>query len=432
MIGAIVAGVNENSIAFEMGIQEGDKIVSINHKPLLDLIQFQFEWGEEEVLLEIEKATGEKVLFEIEKEYDEQLGVIFNQAVFDGIKLCRNKCLFCFVDQMPGGMRSSLYVKDDDYRLSFLQGGYITLTNLAKMDIERIIGEKLSPLYVSVHTTVPELRRKLLNHPDAGKIVDLLTELSQQGIEFHTQVVLCPGLNDGEALDITFQDLSAIDGVRSIALVPVGITAHREGLPDIRRYNLEEARSIIDWANTKQQECIKQKNSAFIWPSDEFYLVAKRELPDYRQYEDFSQLENGVGMVRLFWEEFGRIILPKSTKKPVKYICVTGESGKYVLSPVVKRLNSIEGVQLVLKVIQNRFFGSTVTVTGLLTGECLLAGLKDIPPCSRVLIPDIMLRGQEGRFLDNITVDDLANQLDIELISIPAEPQSFVNRILMV
>jgi putative radical SAM enzyme (TIGR03279 family) len=278
---------------------------------------------------------------------------------------------------------------------------------------------------------VPELRRRLLSHPKAGKIVDLLTDLSQQGIEFHTQVVLCPGMNDGEALEITYRDLSAIEGVRSIALVPVGITAHREGLPNIRRYHLEEARSIIDWVNSKQQECRRVKNSAFIWLADEFYLIANKPLPEYLEYEDFPQLENGVGMVRLFWEEFRRIALPKRTKNPVKYYCVTGESGEYILAPVVKRLNLIEGVQIELKVIQNRYFGATITVTGLLTGACLLAGLKDVPQRSRVIIPDIMIKGQAGRFLDDITVEELANQLNIELIAIPAEPQSFVDRILV-
>lgn len=432
MKGAIVAEVEKESIAAELDLQKGDRIVSINNTPLADLIQFQYDWVGEEALLEIEKKSGEKVVYEIEKDYDEPLGVVFNQAVFDGIKPCRNKCLFCFVDQMPQGMRPSLYIKDDDYRISFLQGSYITLTNLKKKDIDRIVTEKLSPLYVSVHTTDPELRKRILKNPDAGRIAALLQELSEYGIEFHTQIVLCPGLNDGEALEMTFNDLYAIEGVRSIALVPVGITKYREGLPELRRYSVEEAKTIIDWAEKKQQQCLKTRDSAFIWPTDEFYLIAKSKLPDYKTYEDFPQLENGVGMVRLFWEEFDSIILPKKVNKPIKYVCLTGESGQYVLEPVVKKLNLIEGINLDLKVIKNHFFGPTVTVTGLLTGKCLLNGLQDIPKGSRVIFPTVMIRGQEGRFLDDLTINEVASSLEVELIPVPAEPQGFINGILAV
>lgn len=432
MEGAIVAEVEKESIAAELGLQKGDRIVSINNTPLVDLIQFQYDWVGEEALLEIEKKSGEKVVYEIEKDYDEPLGVIFNQAVFDGIKPCRNKCLFCFVDQMPQGMRPSLYIKDDDYRVSFLQGSYITLTNLKQKDLERIVTEKLSPLYVSVHTTDPELRKRMLKNPDAGRITALLKELSECGIEFHTQIVLCPGLNDGEALDMTFNDLYAIEGVRSIALVPVGITKYREGLPELRRYSEEEAKTIIDWAENKQQQCLKTRDSAFIWSTDEFYLIAKSKLPDYKTYEDFPQLENGVGMVRLFWEEFDSIILPRKVNKPIKYICLTGESGQYVLEPVVKKLNLIEGIYLDLKVIKNHFFGATVTVAGLLTGKCLLNGLQDIPKGSRVIFPEVMLRGQEGSFLDDLTINEVASRLEVELIPVPAEPQGFLDRILAV
>lgn len=432
MEGAIVAEVEKESIAAELGLQKGDRIVSINNTPLVDLIQFQYDWVGEEALLEIEKKSGKKVVYEIEKDYDEPLGVIFNQAVFDGIKPCRNKCLFCFVDQMPQGMRPSLYIKDDDYRISFLQGSYITLTNLKHKDLERIVTEKLSPLYVSVHTTDPELRKRMLKNPDAGRITALLKELSEYGIEFHTQIVLCPGLNDGEALDMTFNDLYAIEGVRSIALVPVGITKYREGLPELRRYSEEEAKTIIDWAENKQQQCLKTRDSAFIWSTDELYLIAKSKLPDYKTYEDFPQLENGVGMVRLFWEEFDSIILPRKVNKPIKYICLTGESGQYVLEPVVKKLNLIEGIYLDLKVIKNRFFGATVTVAGLLTGKCLLNGLQDIPKGSRVIFPEVMIRGQEGRFLDDLTINEVASKLEVELIPVPAEPQGFLDRILAV
>lgn len=430
MKGAIVLEVEKESIAAELGLEEGDRVVSINNNPLVDLIQFQYDWVGEEALLEIEKKNGEKEIYEIEKDYDEPLGVIFNRAVFDGIKPCRNKCLFCFVDQMPRGMRPSLYIKDDDYRISFLQGSFITLTNLKKKDIERIKREKLSPLYVSVHTTDPELREKMLNNPEAGRIVPIMKELAQNGIEFHTQIVLCPGINDREALKKTFNDLYAISGVRSVALVPVGITQYREDLPQLRRYSLKEAQEIVAWAEEKQRQCLETRGTAFVWPADEFYLTAQNVLPEYAHYEDFPQLENGVGMVRLFWEEFEDITLPEKVHPSVRYLCVTGESGQYALEPVIKKLNSIKGVNIELRVLKNCFFGPTVTVTGLLTGACLLDGLQGLPKGSRVIFPDVLLKGQKDRFLDNLTVHETAKRLNVELIPVPTEPQGFIEQLL--
>jgi putative radical SAM enzyme (TIGR03279 family) len=427
---AIVAEVEEGSIAAELGLEQGDAIIAVNRRPLADLIQFQFEWSGEEVLLEIQKKSGERALFEIEKDYDEPLGAVFAQAVFDGIKVCRNQCLFCFVDQMPKGLRKTLYIKDDDYRLSFLQGSYITLTNLTEHDLQRIIEERLSPLYISVHTTVPELRVKLLGHPQAGQIVEQLTQLSRQGISFHTQIVLCPGINDGAALETTYRDLAKMEGVLSIALVPVGLTAHRQGLPVLARWQREEAGRIIDWAEEKQQEAKKVKGTHFLWPADEFYLAAGRDLPAYRKYEDFPQLENGVGLVRLFWREFSGIALPGKLTQPAKYICVTGESGAYALKPALKKLNAVGGLSVELKVVPNRFFGPSVTVTGLLTGTCLLNGLKDIPEDCRVLLPAVMLRETEDTFLDGLTLTDVEKKLGYGLAVIPALAQSLVNAVL--
>lgn len=427
--GAVVAEVEEGSIAAELGLEPGDAITAVNRRMPGDLIQFQFDWSGEEVLLEVRKKNGATELFEIEKDYDEQLGVVFEQAVFDGIRVCRNKCLFCFVDQMPKGLRPTLYVKDDDYRLSFLQGSYITLTNLTADDEQRIIDERLSPLYISVHTTVPELRVRLLGHPDSGRIVEQMGRLAAHGIEFHTQLVMCPGLNDGEALETTYRDLSNMEGVLSIALVPVGLTQFRQGLPVLRRWQKDEAARIIDWAAEKQKVAKKAKGTRFVWPADEFYLTAGRALPVYRQYEDFPQLENGVGLVRLFWQEFAELQLPESAPC-VKYICVTGESGAPALAPVLRKLNEIEGLSVEAQVVPNKFFGPSVTVTGLLTGECLLAGLQGLPHSSKILLPSVMLKDGQGAFLDDLTPAEVAARLNMELKVIPACAQSLVDAVL--
>lgn len=426
MKGALVAAVEKESLAAGLGLEAGDRIVSVNGKPLQDLIQFQFEWAGEKVFLEIEKESKEIEFYEIDKEYDEQLGVVFAQAVFDGLKTCRNKCLFCFVEQMPAGMRPSLYLKDDDYRLSFLQGSYITLTNLEKEDLERISKEHLSPLYVSVHATIPQVRKRLLQNPRAAHIVEMMQELSAQGIEFHTQVVLCPGINDGHVLAKTYQDLSKIAGVKSIALVPVGLTQFRDGLPELKRYSRAEARQVVFFAQSKWEESRKNRGSAFIWPSDEFYLIAGEPIPSYESYEEFPQLENGVGLIRIFWERFARLKLPTRIEKPAEYTLVTSVSGEYALKPVVASLNSIEGLKINCLVIKNRFFGPSVTVSGLLTGECLLRGLEGTIPHSKVLIPNVMLKDQENRFLDDLSVDEVARKLNIELIPVPVNPECLI------
>lgn len=421
MVGAEITQVIKGSLAEELGLSKGDSIISVNGKQIHDLIQFQFEWAGEEVILELKKAGGEILLFEIEKDYDESLGVVFTSAVFDRVKLCANKCLFCFVDQMPVRMRESLYIKDDDYRLSFLQGSFITLTNLREEDIARIIKERLSPLYVSVHTTNPALRRQLLKNPRAGEVLDILHKLSGQGIEFHTQAVLCPGINDGDYLEQTYRDLAAIEGVKSLALVPVGVTKHREGLQELRTFKPKEAESILSWLDTKQQECRKKRGTSFVWASDEFYLQTGRDFPDYDDYEGFPQLENGVGLVRLFWEEFKGIRLPKKVDNSSIITFVTGVSGEYALKPIMEALNEVSGLSFQLKVITNNFFGPTVTVTGLLTGTCLICGLEGIRKGSKVIIPNIMLKDRQERFLDDLLLEDVEQKLGINIYPIPVD-----------
>lgn len=428
-MGAEIAAVLPLSLAEELGLLAGERILKINGKPLRDLIQFQYEWAGEEVLLEIEKTSGEVLLLEVEKEYDEPLGVVFDSAVFDRIKPCGNKCLFCFVDQMPPRLRPSLYVKDDDYRLSFLQGSYITMTNLTSQDIKRIKRERLSPLFVSVHTTDSCLRASMMGNTRAGEILTILYELSQAGIEFHTQVVLCPGINDGPYLEQTYRDLMAIDGVLSLAIVPVGLTKFRANLPALDGFTPGQARDLLGWARVRQEENRHSRGSAFIWLSDEFYLLAGEDLPSYEEYEDFVQLENGVGMVRLLWHDFSELSLPGKVNPPRKAVLVTGQSGQYAMLPLVDRLNTIEGLQVEIKVLENSFFGPSVTVAGLLTGSCLLAGLQDLPEGSRVLLPQVMLKSYEDRFLDDLTLEEVAKGLKVDLVPVRIEAQDLVDKL---
>lgn len=430
MQGAEIVEVESGSLAEELGLAVGDSIIKINEKNIEDLIGFQLEWAGEEVLLEIKKKNGKRALYQIEKEYDEPLGVHFQEAIFNGIKTCRNKCLFCFVDQMPPRMRPSLYIKDDDYRLSFLQGSYITLTNLEKGDLERIKGEHLSPLYVSVHATDPQLRTSLMKNPQAGQILLIMEELSEAGIEFHTQIVACPGINDGAALERTYQDLSKIRGVISLAVVPVGLTSYRSNLPEIRSYQQEEARRLVEWAERKQNLELQKRGSRFIWPSDEFYLLAGLTLPHFETYEDFSQLENGVGMVRLLWDEFASLTLPAELKLCREVVFVTGRSGLKVMQPIINRLKTIAGLKITLVGIPNLFFGSTVTVTGLLTGSCLLEGLKHLSKGSIVFIPEAMVQSGNGKFLDDLTPAEVGEKLELQIITVPVKAERIWEKIL--
>lgn len=425
-----IVQVEPDSLAAELGLESGDRVLRINGRRVKDLIQFQFEWADEEVLLEIEKSSGQREVIQIEKDYDEPLGAVFDSPIYNALKICRNKCVFCFVDQMPPRMRKSLYIKDDDYRLSFLQGSFVSLTNLKKEDLERIKKEHLSPLYVSVHVTDPRRREEMLQNREAGKILDILTGLSREGIAFHTQVVLCPGLNDGSYLEQTYNDLYGIEGVKSLAVVPVGMTRHRVGLPTLEGFDGEKALGVIQWAAKKQEAAFRERGSSFVWLADEFYMMAGCPLPSYEHYEDFPQLENGVGMTRLFWQEFEDAQLPGEVTPPREVTIVTGISGEIVLKPLVESLNTIKGLKINLRPVPNVFFGPSVTVTGLLTGTCLLAGLEGIAPGSVVLIPAVLLKMYEGRFLDDLTVRELEERLSIRIIRVPVDGSRFLASII--
>lgn len=414
--GARVENTEPGGIAAEVGIEPGDVITAVNGQPLEDLIDFSYLCADENIELEVVKTDGEVWAVEIEKDIDEELGMTFASATFDRIRSCANKCVFCFVDQMPPGMRETLYIKDDDYRLSFLQGNFVTLTNLKPADTDRILRLKLSPLYVSVHTTNPELRQQMLGTRKAAGIMDQLKQLAAGGIAFHTQVVLCPGFNDGPELDRTISDLAELGpAVLSIAVVPVGLTNVRANLPVLRMVTPEEARGIIALVRPWQERFEKEYGEALVYLADEIYLLAGLEIPPAEHYAGFPQIENGVGLTRQFYDSFAEEAagLPEKIAAPKRITMVTGVSGELVLKPVTERLNLIHNLSVTVKAIPNRFFGETVTAAGLLTGQDVAAELKGQDLGDLVLVPSVMCRRNERVFLDGMTPEELAEQLKV-------------------
>ncbi|WP_418790144.1 DUF512 domain-containing protein [Phosphitispora sp. TUW77] len=415
----VVDGVMAGSIADELGIEQGDRILAVNGILPKDLIDYRFLCADEFIQIEIEKKDGEVWSCEIEKDYDEDLGIGFDRDTFDGIRNCANKCVFCFVDQMPPGMRGTLYVKDDDYRLSFLHGNFITLTNLTDKDMERIISLRLSPLYISVHTTNPELRQKMLGSSHAGKIMQQMSALADAGIEIHTQVVLCPAVNDGTELDRTIGDLASLyPGVISVAIVPVGLTRYREGLPGLRKFTRKEAETLNGHLYRFREEFLARYGDPLVYAADEFFVLAEQEFPQAEYYRDFPQIENGVGLVRLFYDSFAECqrLLPAELAQNKSIAIVTGVSGDYVLQPIVDKLNQVRNLYVKNVCVVNSFFGTDVTVAGLLTGQDIIDALKREGTCfDLVLIPSVACKKDEPVFLDGKTPDELEQELGVKL-----------------
>ncbi len=408
-----ICRVQAGSIAAGLGIVPGDALLAVNGKSVRDIIDLSFALADEYVELLVARQNGEEELFAVEKDYDQDLGLEFASAVFDRIRPCANKCVFCFVDQMPPGMRESLYVKDDDYRLSFLYGNFITLTNVGPRDLARIRRLHLSPLYVSVHATDSAVRTALLGNPRAAAIMDNLRDLTDSGIDPHTQVVLCPGLNDGQILERTIADLYALaPGVLSLAIVPVGLTRHRENCRPLRGFTPAEAENVIAAVAAWQSRCREETGSSFVYLADEFYLACGHEIPDYDNYDDFPQLENGVGIVRTFLAEWAETTV-KATgyKAPLNIDVVCGKSAAAILGPLLDGF-VIPNLAVRLIAVENAFFGPDVTVTGLLTGADIAAALqKQTGPRAGVIIPGVALRKGENIFLDGLTPEDLARTL---------------------
>ena len=404
---AVISEIQKNSIAQELGFEKGDKIISINGEKPQDMIDYRYMMCAEDIELEIEKNNGDIEIYEIEKDYDEDLGVVFESAVFDRIKPCTNHCIFCFVDQQPEGLRKSLYIKDDDYRLSYLQGTYVTLTNLTKKDRERIEQLHLGPLYVSVHTTNPDLRVKMLNNPKAANIMDDLKWLKKADIPIHAQIVLCPGYNDRKELERTLHDFVQFKSIiQSIAIVPVGITRfHKNNLKTLTK---ENALHVIKQVENFNKEVKKHLAMA----SDEFFVKADYPIPDKKYYGSFAQIEDGVGALRLLIDDFEKKQkkLPKSLKTKKEITFATTDCAKHVMRDIIEELNKIGNLKCNLINLKNNFFGENVTVAGLITGNDLINQLKD-KNIENLVIPSIMLRPFSEDFLDNVTVSEVQKTL---------------------
>ncbi len=397
-------------------IRPGYSLVAINGQQVLDAIDFHFKLADERVLMTFASPDGQELEFDFEHISAAELGLTLDEQK---VKTCNCDCIFCFVRQQPKGMRRALYVKDEDYRLSFTHGNFITLSNITKDDIKRIIEQRLSPMYVSVHATDDTLRRCMLRNEKLGPIVKQLKYLGEHGITIHTQVVLCPGINDGPQLEKTVDDLIALyPAVQTLAVVPVGLTKYRKNLADLRTYTAEEAGQIIEYIEKKQKEFLRQYGTRFVWPADEFYVLAERDFPSLKSYEEMAQFENGVGMVREFITMFNRKRAGlKALKSDKKVLILTGASAFPFLSRYIQTyVQETLGLQLDILQVTNRFWGSTVTVSGLLTGKDLLeAALQHKKRYDTFILPPNCLN-DDDLFLDNLTFDDFRNALGKEVI----------------
>lgn len=419
---ALVATVEPGSIAEELGFQPGDRLRSINGVRPRDLIDVQVLQGEEELVLEVEDPDGTLHVVALEKDLDEGLGLGFSEALFDGLRQCNNHCPFCFIDQQPPGRRSSLYLKDDDYRLSFLYGSYLTLTNLTPADWSRIEEQRLSPLFVSVHATDPELRSRLLVNPRAGLLLEQLAWFAERRLQIHAQVVVCPGLNDGEALERTLTDLARFatgpwPAVLSTAVVPVGLTRFRPDGDALLPVDPAGALEVIARVERLQRTFQTSTGSRFAWLSDEWFLIAGQPLPPRASYEDLPQQENGVGSIRAFLEELEGATreLPARIATPRRCSWVVGRLVAEALQPVVERLNRVEGLELLLFGLPSPYWGQEQVVTGLLTGSDLIEGLAGHDLGEELLLPRVMLREGEEVFLDDTTLADLRARLPVPI-----------------
>jgi len=421
----IIKEIMPDSIAEEMGLEPGDEVLSVNGETITDVLDYRFQAAGEDILLLVKKRdNGEEWELEIEKDYSEDLGITFEDGLMDDYQSCRNKCVFCFIDQLPKGMRDTLYFKDDDTRLSFLQGNYCTLTNLSDEDIDRICYYKLSPINVSVQCTNPELRCTMLKNRFAGKILTILQKLCDADIEMNGQVVLCKGYNDGKELDRTIADLEKfIPDIKSCSVVPAGITKFREGLPKIELFNAEECGRVIDQIELWQQHMLYAHGTRFIYPSDEFYITAGRPLPSDDDYEGYVQIENGVGMMRSLitdthyaMEDYKDLNEGKLPSLNRRITIATGKlAGDHIKALAEEICEMFPGLSVNVVKIRNDFFGETITVSGLITGQDLIAQLKDLDLGDELLLPENLLRSNEDVLLDDIHLPEIEKALQTNI-----------------
>ena len=423
-----VSVVLEGSIADRKHIEAGDVLYSMNGNEVKDFIDFIYFEAQNKVTLEMKTCSGKQRTVKIVKSEYEHIGIAFEGDGIGNYQPCINKCLFCFIDQLPEGMRQSLYFKDDDWRLSFVMGNYVTLTNVPEREFERLLERHVSPLYISVHATDEYVRGCMLRQTHNGMINERLRRLKEAGIYFNCQAVICKGYNDGKVLDKTIEDLSKlIPYAQSLAIVPVGLTKHREGLPELEMIDKETAGEIIDIGEKWQKKLLKEHGTRFCFLADEFYIRAERPFPDYSTYEDFSQLEDGVGLIQLFMHDVDEALGEYGTEpKYHTYSVVTGKDAYPFIRQAADKCEKLYGITIHVYMIINNFFGDTITVTGLLTAGDILDQIKgkDLGEC--LLVTNTMLRDRKDTFLDDMTFEEFRNRIDTECIAIDPDGYSFV------
>lgn len=435
----IVKTVQPGSIAEELEIEPGDKIIAIDNTEIEDIFDYQFLIQDTYIEILLEKPDGEQWVLEVDKEFDEDLGLEFENGLMDEYRHCHNKCVFCFIDQMPPGMRETLYFKDDDSRLSFLQGNYVTLTNMSEHDIDRICRYHLSPINISFQTMNPELRCKMLNNRFAGEALKKVDILNEADIRMNGQIVLCKGLNDGKELIFSIEQLMKyIPNLESVSVVPVGLSKYREGLYPLEPFEKEDACEVIDIIESYQRECYEKYGIHFIHASDEWYILADREMPEEERYDGYLQLENGVGMIRLLLNEFDEAMQDKAENASVEELTLSGEvalaTGLLAYPYIVQMTNRIMDLYKNVKIhvygIVNEFFGERITVSGLITGQDLIKQLQGKELGSALLLPENILRSGEDVFLDDLHVGDLEKALQVPLNIVKSSGCDFIDSIL--
>ena len=444
----IIDSIEPDSIAEEMELEPGDELISINGQEIGDVFDYHYLIHDEYLVALFKKANGEEWELEIEKDYDEDLGIEFENGLMDDYKSCTNKCIFCFIDQMPPGMRETLYFKDDDSRLSFLQGNYVTLTNMKEADLQRIIDYKLEPINVSVQTTNPELRCMMLHNRFAGEALKKIDTLYKGGIHMNGQIVLCKGVNDGAELERSISDLTKyLPYMESVSVVPVGLSKYREGLYPLEPFTKEDAVAVLETIHKWQDKCMESHETHFVHASDEWYLLAEQPLPDEDNYDGYIQLENGVGMLRLLIDEFHDALelleqdmadedVPEGmlpdTKNEHHVTLATGKlPAPFIAELAAECERRFPNHHIDVVAIRNDFFGEMITVSGLLTGQDILAQLKELKEAGklgeRVLLPCNLLRSGEETLLDDMTVTELSETLDVQIDIVGSNGSDLLN-----
>lgn len=430
--GHVIKAVDTGSIAEELELEPGDEVLSIDGHELEDIFDYEYYVNSESILMTVRKKNGEEWELEIENQY-EDLGLTFENGLMSEYRTCRNNCIFCFIDQMPPGMRDTLYFKDDDSRLSFLQGNYVTLTNMSEHDVARIIEFKLAPINISVHTTNPELRCRMLHNRFAGEALSKIDRLYEAGVSMNGQIVLCKGVNDKEELERTISDLSKyLPHMESVSIVPVGVSKFREGLFPLSPIEKEDAVSVLEIVERWQKKLYKEYGSHFIHASDEFYILAERPMPEETRYDGYIQLENGVGMLRLLETEVKDALKEETAVDTTEELSIaTGTLAAPFIKQHAKLVSEkFPGRTVHVYPIVNHFFGEQITVAGLITGQDLIAQLKGKPLGKRLLLPECMFRSGEEVFLDDLTRQDVQNALQVQVDIVKSSGQDFVNAVL--